>query len=645
MAAINIKTLGRSSITGGLAQLWRVLSRFILTPVIINELGMSGYGVWTLVFSIAAYVDMSNVSLGLAYTKFTAECVRKRRFDELSRIIGSGIALVTPIGVAGVLVAAIWGESILGRLNVPTELLSDATWALVVIIAMMLLRMTVGCRLEILAGLQRIDLTFRLYVIASIIEFAASLPLLLMGYGLLGLAIGHAVGQIAINVAAYWMVRSRLPEVRISPFHASRDGLRKILSVGGRFQVLSVVNTVVLQGVKMMLSWLMGVEWVAIYELAHKLIQLGRTASGAIIAPLMPAFASLRAGGDRLREQLLFFSGSKANTFFAWTAFSFIAVLAPTILLMWTGKDQPEAAWALRVLAVGESLALLTAIVSSSLRAQGLVGLEFKQAMINTGVFAALILFLGPLLEFEGLIYSRLIAQTLGSFWYLRAYFRFMDMSWKAYITSTRLPVLAGIILALSAMVLVGRQILPPVLPPDFNPRWRAVIEVLAWSVPFVGALFAATWKLYLTPSDRAQITVLGTAVLARMRGQSTYVPPEVIVVSGADLDATEALVEAAEALGTVESLTVQATGALLSTGLEVRLVLVLLGPNGDPAEAWSWVDANRPDLLSKLAFISQEVHSLYAEQNLRHYATSPDSNRLRADWPMATADSDADDE
>nr|MCH9682469.1 oligosaccharide flippase family protein [Deltaproteobacteria bacterium] len=308
--AINIKTLGRSSITGGLAQLWRILSRFVLTPVIINAIGFEGYGVWTLVFSAAAYVQMTNASLGLAYTKFTAECVRHRRFDELTYIIGSGIASVGALGLAGLAASILWGEPMMRALGVPEALLTDSVWALAIVVGTIVLRMTVGATLEILAGLQRIDLTYRLYVIASVIDFAITLPLLLMGYGLIGLAIGHAIGQVTIHFAAYFMVRRRLPQVRLSPRFISRDGMRKILSVGGRFQLLSVVNTAVISGVKLLLSAMVGVEWLAIYELADKLMSLGKTASEAVVAPLMPAFASLQAGGDKIRERLLFLKGS-----------------------------------------------------------------------------------------------------------------------------------------------------------------------------------------------------------------------------------------------------------------------------------------------------------------------------------------------
>ncbi|MEM7153620.1 MAG: lipopolysaccharide biosynthesis protein [Myxococcota bacterium] len=650
MTAINIKTLARSSLTGGAAQLWRILSRFILTPVIIGAIGLPGYGVWTLVFSVAAYVQMSNASLGLAYTKFTAECVRKGTYDELTHIIGSGIALVTPIGVIGLGVAWWWGEALLLALRVPAELAPDAAIALVVIIFTVLLRMTVGCTLEVLAGLQRIDLTYRLYVLASMVEFAVSLPLLLMGHGLLGLAVGVGVGQVVINIAAYSMVRRRLPQVHISPRYISRDGLRKIISVGGRFQMLSVVNTVVLQSIKLLLSWLMGVEWVGIYELADKLIRLGKTASEAVIAPLLPAFASLRAGGERLRERMLFLKGSKADAFMGGTSFAFLALFAPEALLVWTGESVPDAAWALRTMAFGDAVVLLTSIVSSSLRSQGKVGLEFTRAMINTGILVLMVIPLGPAYGFAGLIYSRLVSQTLSTFWYLWAYFRFAGMTWGEYLRGTRIPWLMGIIATLGGAIYSARQMLGAEDGAAEMSRYGALFDIVLWGTPFIGVLGFVAWRVFLTADDRSQMGVLFEAITNKLRGRATETVIDVVIVAdGPAQDAALPVLEAAGALGHAETMGQGVAGQHLGGGASVHLVLAILPEDGDPERLFNWVANNRPDLADKIAFVGgPESHAIYEAENLRRYPMTVDAETLRNDWgeaPKAEAEADGEGE
>ncbi|MCX4240783.1 lipopolysaccharide biosynthesis protein [Paraliomyxa miuraensis] len=643
MTAIDIKTLGRSSITTGLVQLWRIASRLVLTPIIIGKLGWAGYGAWTLVFSVAAYVQMTNASFGLAYTKFTAEYVRHRRFDELTHIIGSGMAAVGSTAAVGLAIAWLVGEPLMAWLGVPTPLVADTSLALVIVLSVLVLRMTWGCTLEILGGLQRLDLTQRLNALGYLIEFLVTVPLLLWGPGrlggIVGLAVGHATGQLVTNLAAYSMVRARLPDVRISPRFVSRAGLRAVMSVGGRFQLLWAVNTIVMQGLKFLISKLVGVEAVAIYDLADKLINLGKTASEAVIAPLMPAFASLRAGGERARERLLFLKGSKADALMGGASFAFLALLAPSLLLLWTGETGPqveEAAWTLRVLAVGEASLLLTSVVSSSLRAQGRVRLELTWAMITTGVVVVLLFPLAPLWGYTGMIVARLLGQLCGTVWYLRAYFGFAEMTWGEYLRGTGIPRLIGILAAIGGVLWAGHELLPPLGPPGLHPRLAAALEVIAWGVPYAALLSAAVWKLYLEPDDRVQVATLAAAVWGKLRGRPTPPPPapDVVVVTGDD---PTALVEAAQALGTVAAMTVAEAGALLSAGVRVKLVLVELAAGGDPRPTWDWISEQRPDLLGRLAYVGVGHEPFFRETGVRRYPEPPSGAVLRAEWGSAS--------
>jgi O-antigen/teichoic acid export membrane protein len=644
MTAIDIKTLGRSSITTALVQLWRIASRLVLTPIILAKLGWAGYGAWTLVFSLSAYVQMTNASFGLAYTKFTAECVRHRRFDELSHIIGSGMTAVGSISLLGLGAAWAFGEPILRWLEVPEALVGDTALALVIVLAVLVLRMTLGCTLEILGGLQRLDLTQRLNALSVLVEFVVTVPLLLWAPdpwgGLIGLAVGHATGQVVINFAAYSMVRARLPEVRITPLAISRDGIRKVMGVGGRFQLLWAVNTVVMQGVKFLISKLVGVEAVAVYDLADKLMALGKTASEAVIAPLMPAFASLRAGGERAKERILFLKGSKADALMGGASFAFLALLTPAILLLWTGtpgEQIDQAAWTLRVLAVSEAGMLLTSVVSSSLRAQGRVKLELQWAMLTTGLVVVLLFPLAPLWGYEGMIVARLLGTLCGTVWYLRAYFAYADLGFREYLRGTGIPKLVVILGTILGGLWLAHSLLPPLVPPGLTGRAAAAVEVIVWGVPYVVLLGVAAWRLYLDADDRQQVGTLLATVVAKLRGQAG--PPEppvvadVVVVTVAGADAAAPLRAAAEVLGRVACMDLPAAGAHLQAGADPRLVLVQLAAGDDPRITWEWLSEHRPDLLPRVAYVGGDDDPLFAEVGIRRYATPPDGPTLRADW------------
>jgi O-antigen/teichoic acid export membrane protein len=522
---VDLKTLGRNSLVAGLSEIWRIASRFVLTPVIIAAIGLEGYGTWTLVFSVAAYVSMANASMGLAYTKLTAECVHAQTYDRLERVLGSGMTGIGSVAALGLLATLLFGPSVLRGLGVPADQLGEANTALLLVMGTLVMRMTIGCAHEVLAGLQRIDLTYRLQILASIVDFAVTLPLLLAGWGLVGLGIGHISGQIVANLGAWRAMRRHLPQVRLNPLRMSRDGFRIVFGIGGKFQLLSLVNTVVMHGAKFLIAALIGVRWVGVYELADKLLSLGKAASSAVVAPLMPAFANLQASGDRKAERALFFAASKADALIGGSSFLFLALFAGPMLLAWTGETVPAAAWTLQLIVAGESLFILTSIVSSNLRAQGKVGMEFTAAMVTTVLFVLLLLPLAPWLQFEGFVYARVAAQAVGALWFLRAYFTSERIGARDYFRETRIPYLAAIWATLAAGTLAARHLVPWV-PPHASPRWAAVFTVFAWGVPFGAILLTAAWRIFLTAAERDKLVSTVRDIIARRRARRAAAPP-----------------------------------------------------------------------------------------------------------------------
>ncbi|MEK6676438.1 MAG: hypothetical protein AABZ47_12390, partial [Planctomycetota bacterium] len=164
-----------------LAEVWRVGSRFLLTPLIIAKVGFDGYGTWALIFSVCGYADVLNTSFGFAYSKFTAEYDRKKDYDHLSQIISSGIVLIGGLGLVGWGIVFALRMSILRGLAVPDNLLNEAGIALPLVATTMVLRISYGCFFQVLAGLQRLDLQYKLNVFASIVEFVISIGLLIRG--------------------------------------------------------------------------------------------------------------------------------------------------------------------------------------------------------------------------------------------------------------------------------------------------------------------------------------------------------------------------------------------------------------------------------------------------------------------------------
>jgi len=517
MARVSLDNLGRGFLFGTLAEVWRIGSRFVITPIILAAVGLRGYGVWTLIFSLAAYVSIANVGFGVAYTKFTAECVRGRDYERLQGIIGAGIAGVGALAVVGLLVAWAFGGVILGALNTPQDMIADGRIAMMIVMTILVLRLTVGCSLEVLNGLQRVDLTHRLTILASFVEFAITVPLLLMGYGLIGMAIGYAVGQVScFSIGIRW-VRREDPLVRISPLLATRDGLRAVMGIGGRMQGLAFVHVAIAEGVKVLLSVMIDPRATGMYEIADKLVMLARAPTSALVGPMLAAFAELQAAGEKIRERDMLRRGWKAVAILSCSVAAFLAITAQPALLAWTGRDVPLAAWAVQMMVLANLCSQQTAVHSSSLRAEGNVRLEFWFAIVSSGIAVALLIALVGIHPFYAVVVSRSLAQTVGAAWYMWAFFRHAKIAagewWRGASIGRVLAVavVAGVVVT-TARTLVGAVPLP------ITPRWYAVVDVCVWGIPYAAIIGAGMWKYVLDDEERTQLRGFVGRKLARLR-------------------------------------------------------------------------------------------------------------------------------
>ncbi len=517
MARVSLENFSRSFIFGALAEVWRVGSRFVVTPIVLAVIGPYGYGVWTLLFSLAAYVSIANVGFGVAYTKFTAECVRAQDYQRLRGIIGAGIAGVGALAFGGLLIAWLAGAAILRALNVPEERVADGRIAMMIVMTVLVARLTVGCSLEVLAGLQRVDLSHRLTILSSFVEFAITLPLLLLGHGLIGMAIGYAVGQLSCFSLGFRWVKREDPQISISPLYATRAGLREVMNIGGRMQGLAFVHVAIAEGVKVLLAVMIDPRATALYELADKLVTLCRTPTAAVVGPMMAAFADLQAGGEDARKRDLLQRGWKAVAIVSFAVSMFLGVTAGPALLVWTGQAFPIAAWAVQMMVLGSVFAQQTAVHSASLRASGKVRLEFLFAVVSSGIAVVLLIVLVRYSPFEAVVWSRVIAQILGASWYLGAFLRQEGISvrtwWRAAGFGPVLLVVAGA----GAVTLLGSSLLGiPALP--VTPRWGALLNVAVWGIPYAAILGVGLWRYALDSEERTQLGALLRRRLQRLR-------------------------------------------------------------------------------------------------------------------------------
>jgi len=507
MSRPSTSALARSSGYAGAAAIWQVVSRIVLTPAILACLGLDGYGTWTLLFTLAGSADVATASFGSAYTRLTAELQARRDFTTLTKLVASGVLVVTALGAIVTIALWLFGSPLLAILGIQAALLPEAHDALMLIAAGTLARMSLGCAQDVLAGLQRTDLRYKASLSGSALYLMLALGTLEAGWGLRGLASAFLAGELmSIGIAWVWC-RRLCPGYALRPLSASRDAAYQILQIGGRFQLLQVANRFSNEGSKLLISALMGPATLAVFELAFKLVRLAEAGPRALIEPLMPAFATMHAVEEKpwILETLR--SGTRILMAASLTSFGFMAIFPEACLRLWTGQSLPLAAWTFRVLAIGFVAKQLTGVATASLRGRGNVSLELSASLLAGTLRLAFGLALYLVWDYHGFVLGIPLALVLGTLWLIVPVARDSGFSLASLLTSSLFRPFVALLPTLAGIHLLATL---PFLDPDLtDSRWALLIHLGSWGVVFGLCATISTWFLVLTRGERSKLLKL----------------------------------------------------------------------------------------------------------------------------------------
>lgn len=341
----------RNVMFGGLQYLLLVPIPFIMTPLILHRIGVSGYGTWAVFLAINGVTSLADLGLMGTLSKFAAEYYAKGDLPALSRLLNSGLAFFLCLDC--LISAALWVASpILSSVlfhgsPVPAiELVVLLHFFLIVVAANILTQLFAS----VTTGLQRLDLTNMISAANVLLSALLGGILLVRGWGLRGLVYGY-VASAVVTIAIYLIViRRLLPQIRLNPLRFDRTEARKMFSFSLRLYVTTAAVVVHNQVEKVFLGMLIGVSAVGLYDIASGVALKIRGAIAFILAPVLPAASELDALGDESRMKELFYRTHKYLALLGVPAVSYVIAISHRFLELWVGPKLGIVALPLSVL-------------------------------------------------------------------------------------------------------------------------------------------------------------------------------------------------------------------------------------------------------------------------------------------------------
>ncbi|MBS0375194.1 MAG: oligosaccharide flippase family protein [Proteobacteria bacterium] len=394
---------------------------FVLYRYLLDRLGASSLGVWSLVLASTNVARLGALGLQGTAVRFVARDLARgspasaARYAETA-VVATAFAIGLMLALAYPLIGVVLERLVDPSLRAATrELLPYALGSLWV-------GSLGGVAQSALDGCQRIAARSAITVGASVVLVAGSVALV-PSLGLRGVALAQLAQGAWLFGLGWRRLRRSLPDLPVVPRRIDRPRLREMLRFGANVQAESLLAMLHDPIAKGLLAHFSGLPSVAYFEMATRLTQQLRALVTAALQVLVPVIAGAQEH-EREHVRALYRSSGEFLVLVSVPAFGLLVVAAPLIGHVWLGRDEPTFVLSLAWLAIAWWVNTISAPAISANFGTGFIASHTVAALLIAVVNLALGLAAGQLWPRDGVLLSWVTALVVGSLWVIVAYHR-----------------------------------------------------------------------------------------------------------------------------------------------------------------------------------------------------------------------------
>jgi O-antigen/teichoic acid export membrane protein len=471
-------------------------------PFVVRGLGVERFGILVLAWGLLGYLNIFDLGLSRAATKFLAEALGRGQPEAVPGIIWSAVIAQTGLGVIGGLVLAAITPFLVGQvLKIPHELADEAALSFDVLAACLPIVLVAGSFRGLLEAGQRFDLVNAVRTPSSTAVYLSPFIGLLLGWDLPRM-VGLLFASRGLDLAAHYWLCARLFRLTNGNYRLSLSSFRALVRFGGWVTVSSVVGPILVYLDRFIIGALSTLAAVSYYSAPYEMVTRLWLIPASLVATLFPAFSALAGLGQEERIVALASRAVKYLLLIVGSLVVLVLTYAREILELWLGAEfARESTMVLQVLAVGVLINTLAHVPFFLVQALGRPDLTAKFHLVELPFYVLIVWGLVSAWGINGAALAWSVRVTVDALLLFVAAARFASLSPRVFLAN-RVPevsLLLGILIALGVGVNAA----------GVDPWVRLPVPALA-----CGCAGLIAWRFSLSESERTQlIGLLGIPV------------------------------------------------------------------------------------------------------------------------------------
>src|SRR5262245_23303282 len=330
-----VRVIVRNAVSNWVGFAVQVAVAFFLTPFILDALGASRYGIWALIVSLTGYYGLLDLGFRAGLTQYLTRYLATRNFDQMNRSASTGFVALASCGALIFLssLALAWLAPIL--FHVAPELEAEVWWALIINGTAVALQFPLFTFAAVFTATQRFDLANAIGIVTRLATALATFLCLHQGYGLVGLSVVVATGNL-LDYALRWSLAYRiLPQLKVSPRLANLRSCWEFTHFGLWNMVGAASVQLMYFSPAIVIALFLPPAALAPYALALSLISHFANLFMPLGAVFFPVAADLSARGQTKMLQTVYLVGSKILLVLAIPLGLIAASWAPDFFHLW----------------------------------------------------------------------------------------------------------------------------------------------------------------------------------------------------------------------------------------------------------------------------------------------------------------------
>jgi O-antigen/teichoic acid export membrane protein len=329
-------------VTNWIAMAVSMVVPFFLAPFVVRHLGATIYGIWILAVSTVSYLNMLDLGLRSAITRFVSKSATEGNTRDAQKAIGAALWFRMVIAAFVVIISiglAVWFPQIF---KIPHDLQRPAQITVLLCALGVATSLLSGVYTGVIRAINRFDVLSTITMTQTLVRAVGVILILRSGHGLVVLAIWEFGVVLSSSTAEMLSALKLYPPCRVLVLRPDMETLKSIWSYSFKTFVIIVAVQIVFYTDNIVVGAFLSVGVVTFYSIAGSLAMYSGQISTAMGTTFIPMASGLDASGNSASLKKLLIRGTQAMLGLMLPIGLTLLLRGKTFIGLWMGPQFSE---------------------------------------------------------------------------------------------------------------------------------------------------------------------------------------------------------------------------------------------------------------------------------------------------------------